>query len=99
MNTTSCTQRIKDEKIISNGACKPKNSFIKATDTQVQAICQRGGRPLGGNFYESNEKFTVVTCSVTNSTPPCEYSGRQGPKYVTVACDGGYPVHYESERI
>ena len=98
MNTPSCTQKITYENINYPGTCKYKNSFIKATDTQVQAICQKGGRPLRSNLYESIAKFTVVTCSVTNSTPPCEYSGRQGPKYVTVACERGYPVHYQSER-
>ncbi|GAA6102239.1 ribonuclease pancreatic-like [Tachysurus ichikawai] len=98
MNTTSCTQRIKDENINSSGTCRPKISFIKATDTQVQAICQKAGTPLGGNLYESNEKFTVVKCIVTKSTPPCEYSGRQSLKYVTVKCEGGFPVHYHSER-
>ncbi|KAK2816606.1 hypothetical protein Q7C36_022877 [Tachysurus vachellii] len=98
MNTSSCTQRIKDENINSGRTCKPKNSFIKATDTQVQAVCQKAGTNLGGNLYESNVKFTVVKCIMTNSTPPCEYSGRQSLKYVTVRCEGGFPVIYHSER-
>ncbi|KAK2816608.1 hypothetical protein Q7C36_022879 [Tachysurus vachellii] len=98
MNTPSCTQRIKDQNVNDVRTCRSKTSFIKATDTQVQAICLNAGRHLGGNLYESNQKFTVVTCSVTKATPPCEYSGRQGLKYVTVKCEKRYPVHYQSER-
>ncbi|GAA6102241.1 ribonuclease pancreatic-like [Tachysurus ichikawai] len=98
MNTPSCTQKITYENINYPGTCKYKNSFIKATDTQVQAICQRGGTPLGGNLYESNARFTVVTCTTRDTTPPCTYSGRQALKYVTVACEQGFPVHYQSER-
>ncbi|KAK2816607.1 hypothetical protein Q7C36_022878 [Tachysurus vachellii] len=98
MNTPSCTQKITYENINYGGTCKYKNSFIKATDTQVQAICQRGGRPLGGNLYESTAQFTVVTCTTRDTTPPCIYSGSQSLKYVTVKCEQGYPVHYQSDR-
>ncbi|GAA6111857.1 ribonuclease pancreatic-like [Tachysurus ichikawai] len=98
MDTPSCTQRIKDQNVNFGRTCNYKTSFIKATDTQVQAICLNAGKALGGNLYESNEKFTVVTCTATKATPPCEYSGRQGLKYVTVKCEKGFPVHYQSEK-
>lgn len=43
--------------------CKETHSIIKATDSQVQAICQKGGNPMGNNFYLSFSKLDVVTCT------------------------------------
>ncbi|KAG7314450.1 hypothetical protein KOW79_021753 [Hemibagrus wyckioides] len=41
-----CTSKIKNEKINFGDTCKETHSIIKATDSQVQAICQKGGNPM-----------------------------------------------------
>ncbi|KAK3527041.1 hypothetical protein QTP86_008666 [Hemibagrus guttatus] len=92
-----CTRKIEIENINPPGTCRPVNSFIKATAEQVRDICRGGGRPVGGNLYESDFRFNVVTC-IQNTSTPCTYSGRQSPKYITVVCERGYPVHYQRER-
>ncbi|KAK3508855.1 hypothetical protein QTP70_010513 [Hemibagrus guttatus] len=97
MTGPDCTRKIEIENINPPGTCRPVNSFIKATAEQVMAICRGGGRPVGGNLYESDFRFNVVTC-IQNTSTPCTYSGRQSPKYITVVCERGYPVHYQRER-
>ncbi|GAA6102240.1 ribonuclease pancreatic-like [Tachysurus ichikawai] len=98
MAESRCTRTINMRDVNVGVTCKSRNSFIKATSDQVRAICLRAGRPLGGNLYESLYRFPVVTCILRRRSRPCEYYGRQRARYITVACEWGFPVHYQSER-
>ncbi|KAG6920945.1 ribonuclease-like, partial [Chelydra serpentina] len=77
--------------------CKPTNTFIHAPKGQLRVICGRGGRPVGGNLYDSNRSFSVTTCRVLpGSRPPnCRYRAATGVTRVRVACVRRLPVHLE----
>uniref|UniRef100_W5UHP9 Ribonuclease-like 3 n=1 Tax=Ictalurus punctatus TaxID=7998 RepID=W5UHP9_ICTPU len=98
MDERRCTDTINDRGINSGGRCKKMNSFILATESQVKAVCEKGGRPVGGNLYESNNPFLVVTCSLEPGSNPCKYNGPKSTRCITIACEKGFPVHYERER-
>ncbi|KAF4073338.1 hypothetical protein AMELA_G00257690 [Ameiurus melas] len=97
MDERRCNDTIKDKGINSGDTCKIKNSFILATEDQVKAVCGKAGNPVGGNLRESNKPFIVVTCSLAGSNP-CKYNGQKRTQCITIACENGYPVHYERER-
>lgn len=97
MATDKCNEVIDARSINPSGTCKSRNSFIRAKDKQVINVCRGAGHDVGGNLYESSLRFTVVTCTRTQSKP-CRYNGTQKPLYITVECREGYPVQYRKER-
>ncbi|XP_060719490.1 sialic acid-binding lectin-like [Tachysurus vachellii] len=98
MRASECNTAIGSRGVNVGNTCKRRNSFIMATSDQVRAICLNAGRRLGGNRYESLYRFPVVTCTTRRHSRPCEYSGLQRPRYITVTCEHRLPVHYHSER-
>lgn len=96
MSSASCTETITNKRINVSDTCKYKNSFIRATDDQVRAICGNGGTNVGSNTKKSIYKFRVVTCIRTNDKP-CTYKGSLNYLYVTLKCENGRPVHYVRE--
>ncbi|XP_047007896.1 ribonuclease-like [Ictalurus punctatus] len=97
MDERRCTDTIKDKKINYGGICKKMNSFILARKDQVKAVCGAAGRAVRGNLRESNKPFSVVTCNLMQSNP-CKYVGQKSTRCITIACEKGFPVHYERER-
>ncbi|KAF5898647.1 ribonuclease-like 3, partial [Clarias magur] len=55
--------------------CKEVNSFIVASDKDVIPVCKDAGKPLGNNYYESDNPFTVIKCTgnINQKYPNCEY--------------------------
>ncbi|KAI4887352.1 hypothetical protein NFI96_007485 [Prochilodus magdalenae] len=103
MNTGLCDSVIRNRKITagSSNDCKPVNTFILATHEQVRAVCQKGGRPKGGDLYESTKPFAVVICRLKSGDrrPKCVYDGKRSTRTITVACDQEWPVHYQEDSL
>ncbi|KAI4896981.1 hypothetical protein NFI96_002573 [Prochilodus magdalenae] len=105
MNTQKCDSEIAKRKITHGDSnnCKPVNTFIVAEKKQIRAVCQKGGKPKGGNLYESTKPFPVVICRLKSGErhPKCVYSGgkKASTRKITVACDQGWPVHYEEDTV
>lgn len=99
VNVEMCTSEIRHRKITdSAGECKRVNSFIRAPDEHITAVCT-GGTRLYYNLFRSGTPFDVVTCRLKSGQthPNCEYyRGRLSIQYIVLACEHGLPVHYES---
>ncbi|KAK9967234.1 hypothetical protein ABG768_001642 [Culter alburnus] len=99
MTVNDCTSRIENRDITGTaGACKPVNSFIVANEDTIKTVCGRGGTRLRNdrNLFESNQLFFVVKCKIkTSRNGKCEYLGKGYTRKIVLACDRGWPVHYE----
>ncbi|CAM4660354.1 unnamed protein product [Leuciscus chuanchicus] len=75
VNAAMCTSEIRNRRITApDGGCKPVNTFIQANAGVINPVCGRGGTPVGGNLFQSNNPFNVVTCRLQSGTPPnCIY--------------------------
>ncbi|KAI5630417.1 ribonuclease like 2 precursor [Silurus asotus] len=94
-----CTSEIRSRKITDGNSnnCKDVNTFIRATKEQVKAVC---GKATGD--YTSGQPFSVVTCKLHSGErqPKCEYKkGEKSNRYIRIACDQGWPVHYDEGYI
>ncbi|XP_067325619.1 angiogenin-like [Anolis sagrei] len=80
--------------------CKVKNSFIHATDTAIKAVCGDRGEPYG-TMRLSCEAFRVTTCDLKGGStrPPCDYRHDNRPRYIVIACEEGYPVHFDEGKV
>nr|XP_060639460.1 angiogenin-like [Anolis sagrei ordinatus] len=80
--------------------CKDKNSFIHATDTAIKAVCGDRGEPYG-TMRLSCEAFRVTTCDLKGGStrPPCDYRHDNRPRYIVIACEEGYPVHFDEGKV
>lgn len=99
-----CDGVIKQREITEGNSnnCKKVNSFIRATKKQVKAVCEKAGKPLGGDIYESTKPFSVVTCNWQSglTVPRCVYGkGVRSNRYIRIACNDGWPVHYDEGII
>ncbi|XP_010865543.1 ribonuclease-like 3 [Esox lucius] len=83
--------------------CKEINTFIATDGNRVNDICRQAGRRLENNrdLYESNKPFPVVTCKLTSGMfhDKCEYRGSESTRRVVIACDQGWPVHYDGDNV
>lgn len=99
MTVNDCTSKIENRDITgTDGDCKPVNSFIVANADTINTVCGRGGTRLRNdrNLFESNLPFFVVKCNLkTSRNGKCEYVGRSYTSKIVLACDKGWPVHYE----
>ncbi|XP_060112590.1 ribonuclease pancreatic-like [Heteronotia binoei] len=78
-----------------NRFCKPTNTFIHNRPSTIQAVCNRGGRPVNHNLYDSRSRFRVTTCRNRGRYPRCQYVGRQESRRIRLACVRRQPVHFE----
>ncbi|XP_003229328.1 angiogenin [Anolis carolinensis] len=80
--------------------CKQKNSFIHASDNAIKAVCGEKGEPYG-NMRLSCDAFRVTTCNMKGGStrPPCDYRHDNRPRYIVIACEQGYPVHYDEGKV
>ncbi|KAH0626315.1 hypothetical protein JD844_001227 [Phrynosoma platyrhinos] len=77
--------------------CKPLNTFVHASQSDIQAVCSREGTRYKDNLYDSNREFPLTDCKNVGGNPPnnCNYVGTPGTKKIRVACENNYPVHFE----
>ncbi|XP_066486965.1 ribonuclease pancreatic-like [Tiliqua scincoides] len=79
-------------------SCKPTNTFINASPTDVQQVCGSGGRRYRKNLYDSLQPFPVVVCRIKVRSSPdsgCQYTGQSLNKRVRLACVKKLPVHFK----
>ncbi|XP_035383430.1 ribonuclease-like 3 [Electrophorus electricus] len=100
MNTNKCSKVIGQRHITEGNTnnCKEINTFILATHEQVRAVCSDGGTPKGRNLYESTKPFAVVICK-RKPGASCVYNGKRSTRTIIVACDRGWPVHYQEDNL
>lgn len=80
--------------------CKAVNTFIHGSKRQIKAVCAGGGTPVG-DLRRSRQHFRVTTCTLRGGStrPPCEYNENASPRYIIIACEDGWPVHYDESQI
>nr|XP_056719017.1 angiogenin-like [Euleptes europaea] len=80
--------------------CKQVNTFIHGSTKAIRAVCGKGGVP-DGKLRRSKQHFKVTTCTLKGGSPrpPCKYKENTSPRYIVIACEGDWPVHYEEGRI
>ncbi|XP_021044866.1 angiogenin-4-like [Mus pahari] len=81
--------------------CKAVNTFIHDTKKKINAICGESGSPFGENLRISNSRFQVTTCKQKGGSPrpPCKYRASKGFRYIVIACEDGWPVHFDESYI
>ncbi|XP_036403472.1 ribonuclease-like 3 [Megalops cyprinoides] len=107
MNEHKCNSEIAKREIyeIDGRTCKETNTFITASSQEVRKVCKDAGTPEG-NLFRSNQPFPVITCKLTNGNkhqptqkPNCEYKGIKSTRTIVIACDEGWPVHYDRDVV
>ncbi|XP_076848948.1 ribonuclease-like 3 [Brachyhypopomus gauderio] len=100
MDENQCNDVIRSRNITNTKqGCKEKNTFIRATESDVKAVCSNGVRiqRQGKNLYKSNQTFSLIICKLINVSPQCKYSGSRSTLKIIVECDHGLPVHYNGD--
>ena len=94
-----CESMMKKRKLTS--PCKEVNTFIHDTKNNIKAICGENGRPYGVDFRISNSRFQVTTCTHKGGSPrpPCQYNAFKDFRYIVIACEDGWPVHFDESFI
>nr|AEF13462.1 RNase A family pancreatic ribonuclease 1 [Myotis daubentonii] len=97
-----CNQMMR-RRHMTEGRCKPVNTFIHEPLVDVQAICLQGnitcknGQP---NCHRSSSSMKITDCRVTNGSkyPNCAYRTSQKERHIIVACEGNpyVPVHFDA---
>ncbi|XP_042329746.1 ribonuclease pancreatic-like [Sceloporus undulatus] len=77
--------------------CKPRNTFVHASQSEIQNVCSSKGTHYKDNLYDSEEDFPLTDCKNVGGTSPdnCKYIGTPGTKRIRVACENNKPVHFE----
>nr|2J4T_A Chain A, ANGIOGENIN-4 [Mus musculus]2J4T_B Chain B, ANGIOGENIN-4 [Mus musculus] len=94
-----CESMMKERKLTS--PCKDVNTFIHGTKKNIRAICGKKGSPYGENFRISNSPFQITTCTHSRGSPwpPCGYRAFKDFRYIVIACEDGWPVHFDESFI
>ncbi|EDL33995.1 angiogenin, ribonuclease A family, member 5 precursor [Mus musculus] len=94
-----CESMMKKRKLTS--PCKEVNTFIHDTKNNIKAICGENGRPYGVNLRISNSRFQITTCKHKGGSPkpPCQYKAFKDFRYIVIACEDGWPVHFDESFI
>ena len=99
-----CDEVMNDEKKqiskTADGTCKEENTFIQATTSDIDKVCDKAGAPYDNSatLRISNQPFPVITCKTKpegKRYPHCQYRGSQPlTVYIVIGCEEGRPVHY-----
>ncbi|ROI38979.1 Ribonuclease-like 3 [Anabarilius grahami] len=92
-----CTAVIENRRINENRKnCKPKNTFIMATEDEIKAICKDGKPQQDGKTFISNTEFDVIDCTFDKKEgDTCKYNGVEEKKTIALTCEL-FPVHYSN---
>ncbi|KAG8509744.1 Ribonuclease pancreatic [Galemys pyrenaicus] len=101
-NPTYCNVMMK-RRHMTQGRCKPVNTFVHEPLVDVQAVCLernitcKNGQP---NCHQSPSSMRVTDCRLTSGSkyPNCAYRTSQKERYIIVACEGNpyVPVHFDA---
>nr|XP_005603249.2 ribonuclease pancreatic isoform X1 [Equus caballus] len=101
-NSTYCNQMMK-RRNMTQGWCKPVNTFVHEPLADVQAIClQKNITCKNGqsNCYQSSSSMHITDCRLTSGSkyPNCAYRTSQKERHIIVACEGNpyVPVHFDA---
>uniref|UniRef100_A0A8C8RWU2 Ribonuclease A-domain domain-containing protein n=1 Tax=Pelusios castaneus TaxID=367368 RepID=A0A8C8RWU2_9SAUR len=79
---------------------KPKNTFIHEPVDYIKYVCQGGGKPIGGNWFESIGFYHTTQCIL--KYPHRHYIGIKKFKKIILLCKfgfpGGLPVHFAESQ-
>ncbi|XP_016021097.2 angiogenin isoform X1 [Rousettus aegyptiacus] len=78
--------------------CKDRNTFVHDTKNKIKAVCEdKNGTPYKGSLRKSKSPFQVTTCKHTGGSPrpPCYYKATSGSRDIVIACENGWPVHFD----
>nr|AHI58803.1 pancreatic ribonuclease [Potos flavus] len=107
LNPSTVTSRYCDDMMkrrnMTDGWCKPVNTFVHEPLPDIQAVCFQGnvtcknGQP---NCHQSSSKMRITDCRLKKGSkyPKCEYQTAQQEKSIIVACEGSpyVPVHFDA---
>ncbi|XP_004609570.2 angiogenin [Sorex araneus] len=82
--------------------CKDTNTFIHGKKRSIKDICgNKNGSPYGGTLRISRSPFQITSCKHIggSSRPPCHYRATTGFRNIVVACENGFPVHFDESFI
>nr|AGF41079.1 RNase1 beta1 [Tadarida brasiliensis] len=100
-NPNYCNQMMRRRRM-TEGRCKPVNTFVHEPLVDVRAICiQPNIRCRNGqnNCHKSRSSMRVTDCRLKNGSryPNCAYHTSPAKRQITVACDGNrVPVHFDA---
>ncbi|KAF3688507.1 Ribonuclease-like 3 [Channa argus] len=100
MTENECGSELYKRKINKNQyRCKKINTFILADEQDVKDICKD---QISG-MVQSTQKFDIVVCELKKKESiksKCNYQGeRLTNRVVEVTCEGGFPVHYQGDKL
>uniref|UniRef100_A0A8C8RWX6 Ribonuclease A-domain domain-containing protein n=1 Tax=Pelusios castaneus TaxID=367368 RepID=A0A8C8RWX6_9SAUR len=68
--------RMMQRRGLTRPVCKATNIFIHAPASQVRTVCDRGGKHVHGNIYDSIAHFQLTVCQLVSSIGGrCSYRG------------------------
>ncbi|KAM7158920.1 ribonuclease pancreatic [Molossus nigricans] len=101
-NPSYCNQMMRRRRM-TEGMCKPVNTFVHELLVDVEAICLQGNTTCKdgqSNCHKSSSSMRITDCRLTNGSryPNCAYHTRQKEKQIIVACKGNpyVPVHFDA---
>uniref|UniRef100_A0A8D0DJC0 Ribonuclease A-domain domain-containing protein n=1 Tax=Salvator merianae TaxID=96440 RepID=A0A8D0DJC0_SALMN len=94
-----CDFMMQDRNMATSHHCKHLNTFVHADTSQIQAVCDQAGKPTTGDLRESDDGFPLTLCGLQRGSwaPNCRYSGSHSIERIIIACEGGFPVHLQTE--
>ncbi|XP_076787182.1 ribonuclease pancreatic-like [Arvicanthis niloticus] len=99
---TYCNEMMASQKM-TEGSCKPKNTFVHKSLEDVQAVCSQEKvtcKNKKNNCYKSKATMQITDCSLLGNSkyPNCKYKTTHNlQKQIIVACEGNpsQPVHFD----
>ncbi|XP_034991390.1 probable inactive ribonuclease-like protein 12 [Zootoca vivipara] len=94
-----CNLMMRRRDLATSHHCKHLNTFVHADTSKIQLVCGEGGAPTTGDLRESNASFPLTLCQLQKGSwaPDCSYKGTDSTERIIIACEGGFPVHLETE--
>ncbi|XP_077701582.1 ribonuclease pancreatic isoform X1 [Canis aureus] len=88
---------------MTDGWCKPVNTFVHEPLADVQAVCSQKDvlcKNGQSNCHQSRSQMNITDCRLKNGSkfPKCVYTTTQKEQYIVVACEGNphVPVHFDA---
>ncbi|XP_007949419.2 ribonuclease pancreatic [Orycteropus afer afer] len=101
-SSSYCNQMMR-RRNMTEGWCKPVNTFVHESLVDVQAICHQKSvtcKNKQPNCHQSNSSMHITDCRLTSGSkyPNCAYQTSNMMRYIIVACEGNpyVPVHFDA---